>query len=316
MESLIDAIDRDTGIGKPLSTVLVIFGLFLLAWIVSLVASRIATAYVDRTERRRREKEAPADTLVITGIRQRETAISLISTTIRYVAYALAFVLSLAALSGAHRLQTILGASFLAIIIGFAAQRFLTDVIAGLLMFFEGWFRIGDTVTVDPWNARGVVEAVSLRSLTIRSITGEIVHVPNSQVSALRVVPRGYHEVESEFFTTALEPGRELVAQVARIVPAGPTRFVRRPAVSDTEKLDDDLYRITARCAVSVGREWLADDLLPTLIKERAPEGLLVHGPIVTFIDDQARRAFERAVTLPGDGSPPRHRRRPFGARR
>jgi mechanosensitive ion channel-like protein len=316
MEGLIDALNRASGIGKPLSTVLVIFGLFLLAWVVSLVAARIATAYVDRTERRRRGTGAQVDTLVISGIRQRETAISLISTTIRYAAYALAFVLSLAALSGAHRLQTILGASFLAIIIGFAAQRFLTDVIAGLLMFFEGWFRIGDTVEVDPWKARGVVEAVSLRSLTIRSITGEIVHVPNSQVNALRVVPRGYHEVEIEFFTTALEPGRELVQQVARIVPVGPTRFVRRPVVSDTEKLDDDLYRITARCAVSVGREWLAEDLLPTLVKERAPEGLLVHGPIVTFIDEQARRSFERAVTLPGDGTPAPRRRRPFGARR
>jgi hypothetical protein len=315
MESLIDAINSDTGIGRPLSTVLVIFGLFLLAWVVSLVASRVATWYVDRTERQRRGPDTSVDTLVISGIRQRETAISLISTTIRYAAYALAFVLSLAALSGAQRLQTILGASFLAIVIGFAAQRFLTDVIAGLLMFFEGWFRIGDTVEVDPWKARGVVEAVSLRSLTIRSITGEIVHVPNSQVNALRVVPRGYHEVEAEFFTTALEPGRALVAEVARIVPAGPTRFVRRPVVSDTEKLDDDLYRITARCAVSVGREWLAEDLLPTLIKERAAPGLLVHGPIVTFIDDQARRAFERAVAPPGDGSHPRRRKRSFGAR-
>jgi hypothetical protein len=133
-------------------------------------------------------------------------------------------------------------------------------------------------------------------------------------VNALRVVPRGYHEVEVEFFTTALEPGRELVAQVARIVPASPTRFVRRPAVSDTEKLDDDLYRITARCAVSVGREWLAEDLLPTLIKERAPEGLLVHGPIVTFSDELARRAFERALAPVGDGAQPRQRKRSFGA--
>jgi len=315
MASLIDTLDRHTGLGRPLSTVLVVFALFLLAWIVSRVASRIATAYVDRTERRRQGAVTHADTGVITGIRQRETAISLIATTIRYLAYALALVLSLAALSGAQRLQTILGASFLAIIIAFAAQRFLTDVIAGLLMFSEGWFRIGDTVAIDPLNARGVVEAVSLRSLTIRSITGEILHVPNSQVNALRVVPRGYHEVEVEFFTSSLEPGRELVEQVARIVPAGPTRFVRRPVLSDTEKLDEDLYRITAHCAVSVGREWLAHDLLPTLIKERAADGLLVHGPIVTFIDEQAARSFERALASGPDRAKTRRRQRSVGGR-
>ena len=315
MAGLTDTLDRHTGLGRPLSTLVVVVALFLLAWLVSRFASRVATAYVDRSERRR-GPAAAADSGVITGIRQRETAISLITTTIRYTAFALAFVLSLAALSGAHRLQTILGASFLAIIIAFAAQRFLTDVIAGLLMFFEGWFRIGDTVAIDPWKAQGVVEAVSLRSLTIRSITGEIIHVPNSQVNALRVVPRGYHQVEVEFFTSALEPGRELVAQVARIVPAGPTRFVHRPTLSDTEKLDEDLYRITAHCSIAVGREWLAHDLLATLIKERASEGLLLHGPIVTFIDEQTRRTFERAIVPRGDGADSRRRKRTFGGRR
>jgi hypothetical protein len=85
-----------------------------------------------------------------------KTAISLIQTSVRYVAFALALVLSIVALSGAQQLQTIIGASFLAIVIGFAAQRFLTDVIAGLLMFSEGCFRNGDTVAIDVCFARAV----------------------------------------------------------------------------------------------------------------------------------------------------------------
>lgn len=206
---------------------------------------------VDRSERRRRAAK-DFDTGVITGIRQRETAISLIETTVRYLAFALALLFSIVVLSGAERLQTIAGASFVAIVIAFAAQRSLMDVIAGLLMFFEGWFRIGDTVAIDAWEVQGVVESVSLRSLTLRSITGEIMHVPNSQVVALRVIPRGYRKVEIEFFTSALESGRALIEQIARIVPVGPTRFVRRPALADSQTLDDDLHSITARCAVAV----------------------------------------------------------------
>lgn len=292
--------------------VVTIVALFLLAWIVSQIAARLAVYFVDRSERRRRKSTEDFDTGVITGIRQRETAISLIQTSIRYLAFALALLLSIIVLSGAHRVQTIAGASFVAIVIGFAAQRFLMDVIAGLLMFFEGWFRIGDMVAIDIWNVQGVVEAVSLRSLTLRSITGEILHVPNSQVVALRVIPRGYREVEIEFFTSALEPGRALVEQIARIVPVGPTRFVRRPTLADSETLDDDLHSITARCAIAVGREWLANDLLPTLIKERAAEGLLVHGPIITFIDDRALHSFERAlVTGPSRSSSGKSRRKP-----
>ena len=296
MKSLVDVLSRHTPLGRLLAEVVVIVGLFILAALLGRIAVRVAAFLVDRSERRGRRGADAFDTGVITGIRQRETAISLIETTIRYLAFALALLLSIVVLSGAQRLQTIVGASFVAIVIGFAAQRFLMDVIAGLLMFFEGWFRIGDTVAIDVLKMQGVVESVSLRSLTLRSITGEILHIPNSQVVALRVIPRGYREIELEFFTSELQAGRDLVEQVARVVPFGPTHFIRRPVVLDTDVLDDHLFRITARCAVAVGREWLADEFLPALIRERAGEGLLVHGPIISYIDEQAAHSFARAL--------------------
>ena len=140
MRSLLDTIQEHLGVDRPVSVLIVIAGLFIVAWLISRMAAELARGFVTRSERRRTRDGVVSDTGVITGIRQRETAISLITTTIRYAAYALAFVLSLAAFSGAQRLQTILGASFLAIIIGFAAQRFLTDVIAGLLMFLKAGF--------------------------------------------------------------------------------------------------------------------------------------------------------------------------------
>ncbi len=296
MSSLVDQLERHTGIGHALSVLLVVVGLFVVAWLVSRIATNIATHFVNRSERRRAADTGAGDTGVISGMRQRETSISLIQTSIRYLAFSLAFVFSLATIAGAQRLQTVLGASFLAIIIAFAAQRFLTDVIAGLLMFFEGWFRIGDTIAIEPLSVNGVVEAVSLRSLTIRSITGEMIHVPNSAVTMLKVIPRGYRDVEVDLFTTQLEGGEALIEHVAAIVPFGPTRFVQRPKVIETETLDESLYRVTSHCAVAVGREWLAEDLLPTLIRERAEGGLVVHGPIVTYLDENAQRSFARAI--------------------
>jgi hypothetical protein len=295
VRSLIDTLSRATPLGRPLAVLVVIGGLFVVAWILSRAAARFAAYVVDRSERRRHRSGSGVDTGVIVGLRQRETAISLIETSIRYSVFALALVLSIVALSGAQGVQTIVGASFLAVVLAFAAQRFLTDVVAGLLMFFEGWFRIGDTVAIDAWNVHGIVEAVSLRSMTIRSVTGEVVHVPNSQVMALRVIPRGYREVEIEFFTSELEPGRDLIEEIGRIVPVGLTRFVRRPEIVDSETLDESLHTVTATCAVAVGREWLADDFLPAVMKERAADGLLVHGPIVTFVDETAARSFARA---------------------
>jgi len=294
--SLVSLLYRPTPVARPFEVIVVVASLFLAAWLFSRFAERLAAGLVDRAERRRSRTTSPDDTASISSLRQRETAIGLLATTARYSLFAVAIVLSLLALSGAHRLQTVVGASFLALILGFAVQRFLMDVVSGLLMFFEGWFRIGDTVAVDPWNAQGIVEQVSLRSLTIRTVKGELIHIPNSQVLSLRVVPRGYRDVEVEFFATDLDAARALVEAVARIVPSGPTRFVRRPEILETERLDDDLHRITLGCALAVGREWLAEDFLPALLKERAGERLLVHGPIVTFVNEQAVRSFARAT--------------------
>ena len=38
---------------------------------------------------------------------------------------------------------------------------------------------------------QGVVERVTLRSITVRGLDGEVMHMPNSEVKATKVSPRG-----------------------------------------------------------------------------------------------------------------------------
>src|SRR5579871_5187460 len=110
MKSLVDQLDHHVGLGRPIAILIVIVALFLLAWLVSRIARQVATYIVNRSERRRADKGDVTDTGVISGIRQRETAIALIQTSIGYLAFAFAFVLSLATIAGAQRLQTVIGA--------------------------------------------------------------------------------------------------------------------------------------------------------------------------------------------------------------
>ena len=70
MSNIIDELARHAGLGRPLAITIVIVGLFLLAWLVSRVASRIAAYVIYRAERRR-AGEPGADTAILTGIRQR-----------------------------------------------------------------------------------------------------------------------------------------------------------------------------------------------------------------------------------------------------
>jgi len=297
VSSLVDLLNDSTPLSAPLGQLIVIAAVFFAAWLVGRAAGRIASFFVLRGERR----HAPdfEDTGVIASLKQRETAISLGRATVRATIYVLAGLLALSVLVGADRIETIAGASFLVILLAFAAQRFLADVIAGLLMFHERWFRIGDTIVIEPWKVEGVVEELTLRAVTVRSAEGEVMRVSNSEVKAVRVLPRGYREAEIELFVSDEGAGRELLSHVARIVPSGPTHFLRRPAVVEVESLEEDLHRIRSRAAVPSGRAWLALELLPSLMRERADDGLIVHGPVVAWVDEQAERRFARAVRVP-----------------
>jgi hypothetical protein len=91
--------------------------------------------------------------------------------------------------------------------------------------------------------------------------------------------------------------GRRLFEDAARVMPVGPTQFVRLPWIEAIERLDDDLVLLRGRAAVAPGREWLAQGFLSDVLRERAAEGLIVHGPVVIEIDEQASRRYARATS-------------------
>jgi Mechanosensitive ion channel len=297
VSSLVDFLNEHTPLSPPFGGLVVVLALFGLAWLVSRGAGRLATFFVLRGERR--HGPGVEDSGVIASLKQRETAISLGRTTVRFVAYALAALLSLGVLLGADTVQTFVGASFLVIVLAFAAQRFLLDVVAGLLMFHERWFQIGDTVVLEPLKIEGVVEDATLRTVTVRNVGGDVIRVSNSEVKAVRVVPRGYRQVDVELFVADADAGPE-PRPGGRRHRADGTDALHPPADRGRDRpLEDDLHRIRATAAIPVGREWLAEDLLPSLVGERAPDDLLVHGPVVMWSDEHAERRFARATRTP-----------------
>jgi small conductance mechanosensitive channel len=194
------------------------------------------------------------------------------------------------------RLTAIAGASFFLIVAGFAAQRILIDILAGFTMFVERWYSVGDTVVlVAAVELQGVVEDVSIRRTKLRSLNGEVIQVHNGQITAARVLPRGVKELAIEIFVSKRDEGERLVEDVARILPEGPTTFIRRPWISHVEELSPVLTRIRLHTTVTPGREWLAEGFFTDLLKQRASDGLIVHGPVALAVDERATRSFARA---------------------
>jgi Mechanosensitive ion channel len=278
----------DHGVPSPAAKALIVLGLFGVASVVSAILG----GAVGRL--RARVESIPLESPLV-AIARRETAVSLAQTAVRYVVFCFALVLAITTVTGATGISTIAGASFLAVVVGFAAQRFLIDLMAGFVMFFEGWYTIGSTVVIEPWKLEGVVEEVSLRATKIRDVSGEVLRVHNSQILAVRVLPEGGRHVEIELFVRDAEAGERLVEQVARIVPTGPTEFLHAPHVTAVTELDGDLHRVTAEATVAAGRNWMAESLLPSVLRERAGDDLIVHGPVILPADEQAASRFERA---------------------
>jgi small-conductance mechanosensitive channel len=287
MRSLLLLLERH-GVPDAAAKAVVIVGLVLAA----VVIARLATIVARDLERRSDDESQQVSPLV--AISRRETAVSLVQTTVRYLAFLIAFALTVVVLVGGRSIGTVAGASFVAVLIGFAAQRFLIDIMAGFVMFFEGWYTIGTSVVVEPMKAEGVIEVVSLRATAIRDVNGDLIRIHNSQISAVRVLPEGARRVEIEVYVRDGDAGEQLLKKVGEIVPTGPTAFISTPQVRSVEQLDDDLYRITAIGSLAPGRLWLATDLLANLVKERAEEGLLVHGPVILPVDEQAVSRFAR----------------------
>lgn len=234
----------------------------------------------------------------LSALAQREMAVSLIQTSVGILAYVFALALALVVVTGARGISTLAGASFAAFVVAFAAQRFLIDLIAGLVMFVEGWYTVGSSIVIEPWKLEGIVEEVSLRATTIRDVGGEMLRVHNSQIMAVRVLPKGGHDIQIELFVHDGDAGERLIDRIAQIVPLGPTAFTRPPEVRHTQELDGDLFRVTADATVAVGRRWLGDELLPSLLKERADDDLIVHGPVILPMDESASTRFARAQRL------------------
>ncbi len=91
---------------------------------------------------------------------------------------------------GVNVAPLIAGAGVVGVAIGFGSQKLVQDVITGAFILFEDTIAIGDTVTIGDHS--GTVEGMSIRTIRIRSGTGELHTLPFSSVSTVVNQSRGF----------------------------------------------------------------------------------------------------------------------------
>jgi small conductance mechanosensitive channel len=255
----------------------------LLGRILKWIAARLAARH-------------PSEERELVRLRRRETLLALVATAIPY-ATAIVVIISLASLVLSPA-ATLGGSAFLGIVVGFAAQRFLLDVVAGGLIAFERWYGVGDFVLIEPSKAAGVVDQFGLRTTVIRQLNGDVAYVPNSQIITAFRSPKGYRRYSIEILTTDPAAAKQAFDAVQHRAPVGEARFLRPPRVLEERELGEGVWLVRGRVDVAPTMEWLAEDLLvKRLTSQLSPEVLLAE-PIVYTLDEVTLTRYERRVLI------------------
>jgi moderate conductance mechanosensitive channel len=83
------------------------------------------------------------------------------------------------------------GAGVVGLAIGFGSQALVKDVITGLFILLEDTLAVGEVVDVGKSHI-GLVEAISIRTIKLRDMSGTVHTVPFSEVSTVRNMTRDY----------------------------------------------------------------------------------------------------------------------------
>jgi moderate conductance mechanosensitive channel len=227
--------------------------------------------------------------------RRRQTAVAVVSSTVRYFVVAVAAFVLLGLLL--HNVFTAAAGATLAVaLVGFGAQRFLQDVIAGVFVLVENEYGVGDFVTLEPTGLAGVVDSVGLRATVLRNLNGDTYVVPNGQVNGVRRMNRRYRSYAVDLLTHDPEEVDGALRDIVQIAPVGAARFLRRPEIAEQREVEGaSLVRI--RADVPPTMEWLVEDFLARLLGTRLADSLVAE-PLVYTLDDAAIRRYERTVLV------------------
>ena len=150
--------------------------------ILGLVLVRIGRFFITRLIRLRSKGKQ--------GKPQRaETTRSVASSIFAYIVYfiVIAVVLSI---FGVNVKSILTAVGVVGIAISFGAQTLVKDIISGLFLWGEGNVTVGDLVNIN--DLTGVVEAVTVRTTSIRNWNGNLVVIPNGDIRTIINMSRGF----------------------------------------------------------------------------------------------------------------------------
>ena len=228
--------------------------------------------------------------------RQRQTAAALLSTVLQYVVLVSAVIAIVIILAGGGGIGALGGTAFVAIVIGFASQRLLADVIAGFFIVFEDQYGVGDVVELAPSGHTGVVEEVGIRTTVVREADGARCYVPNGQISAVRRFPSARSVISVTLITRDPDAAESALRRLGDLVGAD-AGVASAPETVSRRDLGDGLVAVHARVGVAAALEETARDLVGAVLRARLGDTLAAD-PVVGASEPRESERPEAASEL------------------
>jgi small-conductance mechanosensitive channel len=250
--------------GSGLEIVLFVTGAILLTRIVAWIGGRI-TARIDANAQE-------TDALVRSEASKHRHALAQVITWVTLVIIYLAAGVAIAARFGVPVTNLVAPAAVVGVALGFGAQRIVQDILAGFFIITERQYGFGDLISLAvpnvSDNATGTVEDVTLRITTVRTASGEVVIIPNGQITQVTNLSRDWARAVVDVpVPAAVEVNRvsDLLRQIAAEAYQEPD--LRRllldpPAVMGVQSIDVDHFQIRLVARSLPGRQFEVERIL------------------------------------------------------
>ena len=265
-------------------------GAILLARIVTWIGARIT----DRIDANADETDA----LVRTEAAKHRHALAQVITWVTLVVIYCGAAVAIAARLGVPVTSLVAPAAVVAVALGFGAQRIVQDILAGFFIITERQYGFGDLISVAVPNvnspATGTVEDVTLRVTTVRTASGEVVIIPNGQITQVTNLSRDWARAVVDVpVHAAMEVNlvSDLLRQIAEDAYQEPDLrklLLDPPAVMGVQSIDVGNFQVRLVARTLPGRQFEVERILRAQIATGLRrEGILL--PVVPAAADPYR---------------------------
>lgn len=192
--------------------------------------------------------------------KQLQTLINILKTSIKIIIIALAIILVLSSL-GIDITPIVAGAGILGLALSFGSQSLVKDVINGFFILTENQFAIGDIIEID--GTDGTVENMTLRSTTLRDLSGRAHIIPNSQITKVTVYTKGWARAHLDIAITYkedIDKAIGIIKQTAdKMYTELPDKVIAEPEVLGVSELKENSILIKLIMNTAPAQQWFVE---------------------------------------------------------